>query len=66
MSIYDEIIKIDVDKLRNDMKNDSLGAFFGGGFGGALFQTMDIGKASDEKLVEIALQAGIDLRKYQV
>lgn len=57
---------IDVDKLREDMRNEDLGAFFGGGFGGALVEAIDIEKASDEELVDMALKQGIDLRKYEV
>lgn len=57
---------IDVDKLREDMRNEDLGAFFGGGFGGALVEAIDIERASDEELVDMALKQGIDLRKYEV
>ena len=47
---------IDVDELRKDLINDSIGAFFGGGYG----------HASDEEVVEIALQKGVDLSRYEV
>ena len=57
---------IDVDKLREDMRNEDLGAFFVGGFGGALVEAIDIEKASDEELVDMALKQGIDLRKYEI
>ncbi len=57
---------IDVDKLREDMRNEDLGAFFGGGFGGALIEAIDIERASDEELVDMALKQGIDLGKYEV
>ena len=55
---------IDTDRLRRDMENDSLGAFFGGGFGGALIDVSDIENASDEELVEMAKRSGVDIRKY--
>jgi len=57
---------IDVDKLREDMRNEGLAGFFGGGFGGALIEAIDIERASDEELVDMALRQGIDLRKYEV
>ena len=57
---------IDVDALRTDLKNDDLGAFFGGGFGGALIEAIDIARASDEEIVQIALRKGIDLGKYEI
>ena len=57
---------IDVDALRNDLANDCYGAFFGGGFGGALIEAADISQASDEEVVRIAQEKGIDLGKYKV
>ena len=57
---------IDVDKLREDMKNDAMGAFFGGGFGGALAEAGDIENASPEKLVELAREKGINLKRYEI
>ena len=60
-----ETITIDVDRLRDDMRNESYGAYFGGGFGGALIEAFDVERASDEKLVEMAVQQGIDIRKYR-
>ena len=55
---------IDIDKLREDLKKESYGAFFGGGFGGALMEAFDIETASPEKIVEMAQEQGMDLRKY--
>ncbi len=57
---------IDMDALRRDLQGEELAAFFGGGFGGALMEAIDIGKASDEQLLRIAKRQGIDLRKYEV
>ena len=56
---------IDVDRLRDDMESESLGAFFGGGFGGALMEASDIRRASDEELIKMAQRQGIDLDDYQ-
>jgi len=64
--MYDETITIDIDALREDMKKECLGAFFGGGFGAALIESFDIDKASPEELVELAQRQEIDLRRYQV
>ena len=57
---------IDIEKLREDLKQECYGAFFVGGFGGALMESFDLEKASPEELVEIAEKKGIDLRNYQV
>ena len=64
--MYDETITIDVDALREDMKNECLSAFFGGGFGGALIEAGDIKKSDSEQLVQMAINQNIDLRKYQI
>ncbi len=37
---------------------------FGGGFGAALMESFDIEKASDEELLNMAKQQGINLNKY--
>ena len=57
---------IDVDALKKDMKEECYGAFFGGGFGGALMESFDIEKASPQELVAKAQRRGLDLRKYEV
>ena len=57
---------IDIEKLREDLKQECYGAFFGGGFGGALMESFDFERSSPEKLIEIAKKKGIDLRKYQI
>ncbi len=58
-------MEIDIDRLREDIKQDCYGAYFGEGFGGALMESFDVEKASSQKLVEIAEERAIDLRKYE-
>lgn len=65
-AMYQETITIDVDRLRDDMRDECLGAYFGGGFGAALIESFDVDRATPEKLVEMAQNQGVDLRKYQV
>ena len=60
------MMRIDVDELRKDLLEESYGAFFGGGFGGALIVSFDIEGASSEELVELAERKGIDLYHYAV
>ena len=57
---------IDIDALREDMKNECYGAYFCGGFGGALMESFDIEGASPEELVQMAQRKGINLNKYRV
>lgn len=56
---------IDFDKLRDDLENDSLAAYFGGGFGGALMDVFDAKDASEEELLKMAAQQGFDISKYE-
>ena len=51
---------IDSEKLREALKDECYGQFFGGGFGGALMESFDIEDASEEELIEIAREKGID------
>ncbi len=59
-------MQIDIERLREDLKQECYGAFFGGGFGGALIESFDVEHASPQKLVEMAREKGIDLRKYEI
>ncbi len=56
----------DFDKLRYDLKEECLGAMFGGGFGLAIVDLTDIESASDEELLKYAKRFGFDLRRYQI
>ena len=56
---------IDFDRLRSDMEEESMGAAFGAGFGGALFEVAEINQASDDELIQIAERQGIDLSDYE-
>ena len=59
-----ETITIDVEELRQDLLNDSYGAFYGGGFGGAMYESFEIEQATPEELVRIAQRKGINLLRY--
>ena len=58
------IVTIDIERLREDLRSDVLGAYFGGGFGGALMEAFDIDRATPEELVQIAQDRGVDLQNY--
>lgn len=59
-------MNINIERLRKELMDEAAGAFFAGGFGGALFESLDIDRATPEELVEMAQNRGIDLRRYQV
>ena len=56
-------MKTEIDQLRDALKQDSYGAFFGAGFGGALFEAFEIDKASPEELAKMAQKRGINLEE---
>ena len=60
------ILTIDIDRLREDLRDDDLAGFYGGGFGGALMESFDIDRSTPEEVVQIAQDRGIDLRRYVV
>ena len=55
---------IDTDRLREVLKQECYGAFFGSGFGGAMVEAIDIERASVEELIEMAREKGIDLNDF--
>lgn len=57
---------IDIEELREDLKQECYGAFFGGGFGGALVESFDVERATPEELIKKAHDYRLDLRKYGV
>ncbi len=57
---------IDVEALRRAVRDECLGAAFGGGFGGALMEACDADTASPEELVDMARDCGVDLRRFIV
>lgn len=57
---------IDIEELREDLKQECYGAFFGGGFGGALMESFDVERATPEELIEKAQDYRLDLRKYEI
>lgn len=54
------IVTIDIERLRDDLRDEDLGAYFGG----ALMEAFDIDSATPEELVQIAQERGFDLRNY--
>lgn len=60
------IVTIDTESLREDLRNENLGVYWGGGFGGAFVEAFDLDSATPEELVQIAQDKGIDLRRYVV
>ena len=60
------IVTIDIERLREDLRSEDLGAYFAGGFGGALMEAFDIDNATPEELLQMAQDNGVDLRRYVV
>lgn len=56
---------INFDKLSKDLEDDSYGAYFGGGYGGALMDAFDIRHASEDELLNMARRKGFDIGNYE-
>jgi hypothetical protein len=55
---------VDIDRLRQDMLNDCYGAFYGGGYGGAMYSSFEIERAGGQELVDLAQRLGYSLLDY--
>ena len=62
----EETVSIDIDRLRNDMRDEYLGAYFGGGFGTALIESFDVERATPEKLIEMAQKQKIEEEIHKI
>lgn len=59
-------MEIDIEKLREDLIQYYLGAFFIGGFGAASLDASSLYNASNEEVIKIAIENNFDLDKYSV
>ncbi len=56
---------IDLEALREALERECCGAFYGGGFGGAMVQLTQVQNASPEALIALAGELGVDLRQFE-
>lgn len=56
---------INIDMLRDDLRDECLGAYFAGGYGAALLEVRDIENASPQELINIAQRLGKNICAYQ-
>ena len=57
---------IDLDALREALEREGCGAFYGGGFGGAMVQATEVKEASPEELIALAEEMGLDLSRFEI
>lgn len=57
--------RIDVEKLRKAVEEKTMAAYFAGGFGAALVESLDIKRASPEEVIRTAERLGISLKEIQ-
>lgn len=58
------MVEIDINKLKQDLKDYYEAAYFTLGYGAALMDSIDIDKLSDEELINKAIDNGINLENY--
>lgn len=56
--------EIDINKLKQDLRDYYEAAYFTLGYGAALMDSIDIDKLSDEELINKAIDNGINLENY--
>lgn len=56
--------EIDINKLKQDLKNYYEVAYFTLGYGAALMDSFDLDNLSDEEIISKAAKNGVDLEQY--
>lgn len=57
-------MKIDIESLKEDLKNELQGAFYGGGIGGALIESFQVDTMTEEEIIDLAIRYGINIENY--
>lgn len=60
------MIEIDINKLKQDLKDYYESAYFTLGYGAALMQSFDIDNLSDEEIINKAIDNGLNIENYIV
>ena len=56
---------IDYDALREELRDECLAAYYGGGIGQAIMDALSVEDMSPEELVRAARLWGIDIRRFE-
>lgn len=60
------MIEIDINKLKQDLKDYYESVYFTLGYGAALMDSFDIDNLSDEEIINKAIENGLNIEKYIV
>ena len=52
---------MDIERIRKDLLDDLNGAYFIGGYGGAMIEAHDIENMSPDEIIKLAAEQGLDL-----
>lgn len=58
------MVEIDINKLKQDLKDYYESAYFTLGYGAALMDSFDLDNLSDEEIINKAVKNGVDLEQY--
>lgn len=58
--------EIDINKLKQDLKDYYEAAYFTLGYGAALMDSFDLDNLSDEEIISKAAENGVDLEQYTI
>ena len=56
--------EVDINKLKQDLKDYYEAAYFTLGYGAALMDSFDLDNLSDEEIISKAAENGVDLEQY--
>ncbi len=60
------MIEIDINKLKQDLKDYYESAYFTLGYGAALMQSFDLDNLSDEEIINKSIENGLNIENYIV
>ncbi len=58
-------MEMDIERIRKDLLDNLKGAYFIGGYGGAIMEAHDIENMSPDEIIELAAEQGLDLNRYR-
>lgn len=59
-------MQYDIERLRNDMKDDCFGMAFGAGLDFMIYGALELDTMSDSEILSAAKQNGINIERYRI
>lgn len=59
-------MQYDIERLRNDMRDDGFGMAFGAGLDFMIYGALELDSMSDSEILRVAKQNGINIERYRI